>query len=78
MAKVRVVLNGQEVRNLLKSKEMQDICLANANEINSRLGEGYGTDVFVGRNRANASVGPKTKEAYQDNMENNTLLKAMR
>ena len=77
MSKVRIELNTQEVFNIMKSKEMMDICTANALEIQAKLGDGYGTDEYVGKNRVNASVGPKTKEAYQDNLENNTLLKAL-
>ena len=78
MAKVKIVLNTKEVFNIMKSKEMQDICIANAEEIQARLGDEYGTDIFVGKTRANASVGPMTKKALNDVKKNNTLLKAMR
>jgi len=49
-----------------------------AYEIAQRAGNGYETDVFVGKTRANASVFASTEDAMKDNMDNNTLLKAVR
>lgn len=76
--KHEIVLNSAGVREMLQSPEMQSLLLERANEIAARAGEGYTTDVFVGKTRANASVFANTEEAMRDNMENNTLLKALR
>lgn len=72
--KLKFKLNYAGVGQLLKSKEMQDVLKSYADEIGARAGDGY--DVYVGRTRANVSV--MTEEAAQDNLENNTLLKAVR
>ncbi|WZU00311.1 hypothetical protein MGH68_11980 [Erysipelothrix sp. D19-032] len=56
---------------------MQNALSSRANSIKSKLGEGYETDIYVGKNRANASIRAESKEAKRDNKKNNTLLKAM-
>ena len=75
MSKMRFELNEAGVRELLKSSGMQDVLKSYAGSIASRAGAGY--DVHVGPNRANVSVETSTREAVQDNYENNTLLKSM-
>lgn len=70
-------LNREGVAELMKSEEMQNILNGYAEGIASRAGEGYGTSSHVGKTRANANVFPETFEANRDNLENNTLLKAM-
>lgn len=77
MAKVRIELNRAGVRELLKSQEMQEICREQAKGIQERAGAGYGSDVFVGKNRCNASVWPEASEAKKDNLKHNTLIKAV-
>ena len=72
--KLKFKLNYKGVGQLLKSAEMQSVLSSYANEIKNRAGDGY--DVYVGRTRANVSVA--TEAAAQDNLENNTLLKAVR
>ena len=76
--KHEIVLNSAGVREMLKSPEMQALLLERANEIAARAGEGYTTDVFAGKTRANASVFANTPEAIRDNLDNDTLLKALR
>lgn len=78
MAKFKFELNKAGVGELLKSEEMMTICKEYADGIRARAGEGYETDTYVGKTRANAMVYPATKEAYMDNLENNTLLKAVK
>ena len=46
--------------------------------IGKRAGTGYSVSVFTGVNRVNASVLTETPEAMRENLENNTLLKAVR
>lgn len=78
MAKIKVKLNRQGVRALLRSEEMRAICAEQARDIRDRCGEGYETDSYTGKNRVNAMVWPSTAKARQDNTHNNTLLKAMK
>lgn len=74
MSKTKFELNRAGVRDLMQSKEMQDVLAQYARQVQARAGDGY--DVFVGETRANVSV--RTKEAEQDNFENNTLLKSLK
>ncbi len=69
-------LNEEGVAELMKSGEMQAALIANAQEVKNRAGDGY--DVHVGPTRANVSVRTGTDEAARDNLDNNTLLKAVR
>lgn len=77
MSKVTIELNHAGIDQLLKSQWAMDCCKEIAEEVASRAGEDYHVSTFTGKSRVNASVGPSTYEAYQDNMENNTLLKAI-
>lgn len=77
MGNVKVELNKEGVRALLRSEELRMICKEYADLAASKLGAGYSTSDYIGRNRVNASVGAETKEARQENMENNTILKAV-
>lgn len=71
-------LNYSGVGQLLKSAEMQDILSEKAKGIQQRCGDGYETDTYVGKTRANAMVRPVTIKAKRSNLKNNTLLKAVR
>lgn len=71
-------LNRAGVAELMKSKNMQKVLEHYATRIRRKAGDGYGQDMYIGRNRANASIFPKTKEAQRDNSKNNTLLKSVR
>ena len=76
---LKVELNRSEVsKQILKGEGTVNLCQRLAKGMQSRAGDGYETSTFKGRNRVNVSVGAGTKEAYKDNMDNNTLLKAMR
>ena len=61
---------------LIKSGAMISVLESYADGIAARAGDGY--DVHVGPHRANVSVRTATAEAAQDNLDNNTLLKAVR
>ncbi len=78
MSKMKFKLNKPGVRELLKSAEMQALLEEKATGIKNRCGDGYEQDVYVGRKRANAMVYPSSYEAAQDNLKNNTILKAVR
>ena len=76
--KFRIELNSEGVRELLKSAEMEAICLEQANAIAARAGDGYTVSTYIGKTRVNASVITATSKAARDNLKNNTLLKAVR
>ncbi|EKF50910.1 hypothetical protein [Lactococcus garvieae] len=78
MAKKGFKLNYGGVSSLLKSPEMQALLEVKASEVRQRCGPGYGQDIHVGKNRANAMVFAETYEAKRDNKKNNTILKAVR
>lgn len=78
MSKVKVVLNREGVKNLLQSQEMQNYLANEANKVRNRLGEGYAQDSYVGKNRANAMVWAETYQAKKENLESNTILKALK
>lgn len=67
-------LNKYGVRRLLHSKEMTDVLMDYAENVSSNAGANYeakhmGTRVIVV---------PKNEEGEKDNLNNNTLLKAVR
>lgn len=78
MSKVRVELDRQGVRNLLKSPEMKTLITEKCNAIQSRAGNGYETDVRQGSNRIQGRVHAGDVNSYYDNLNNNTLLKSLR
>ncbi len=71
-------LNRAGVRQLMQSAEMQSVLRDKASQIQARCGDGYESDVMVGKNRANAMVRAATSKAKRDNLKNNTILKAVR
>lgn len=77
MSNVKVVLNSDGVKELLKSKEMKDICLSYANNALSKLGDGYEVTSMTGRTRVNAEIKATTFESRKENLEKNTILKAL-
>lgn len=78
MAKIKVELNRSGVRDLLRSKEMEGICREYADAAVSRLGSGYSSNTHTGKNRVNAEVTADTYSARRENLQNNTILKAVR
>lgn len=74
---IKVELNHEAVGELLKSSEMQELVKSYADEIAERAGEGYASDTYNAGSRVIASAYTDTEEAMEDNLENNTLLKAM-
>lgn len=75
--KIRIQLNSAGVRDLLRSDAMQEVVSGKAEEIARRCGSGYGVSAHRGKNRVNTSVGAQTPEAEEDNLQNNTILKAV-
>lgn len=74
---MRLELNHDGIRELLTSPEMLDVVMEHANRIASGLGDGYEVTGYTGSGRVNASIKAVSQEAINDNLENNTLLKAI-
>ena len=78
MAKlVKFELNREGVRALLQSPEMMAACASYANAAAASLGDGYAVTTMTGKNRVNAEVAAVTYKAKKENLENNTILKAI-
>lgn len=77
MAKVRFELNREGVRDLLRSKEMMDVCQEYANNALGKLGDGYEVTTHTGTNRVNAQVAAVTYAAEKENLSDNTIIKAV-
>ena len=78
MSKFKFELNRSGVRALMQSEEMQSILKSKANNALNSLGQGYKTDSYVGKTRANAMVYADSYLAKRDNLKNNSILKAVR
>lgn len=81
MSKVKFELNKAGVRELLKSGEMQQICMQHAyatQQAASSSSDGYVVEPRNYPERSGAAVRADTYEARKDNADNNTLLKALR
>ena len=78
MSKLKVTLNKDGVRQLLRSDEMMDVCQSYASAAVASLGDGYETSTHVGENRVNSEVAAVSFKARRENLKNNTILKAVR
>lgn len=78
MAKVQFTLDSKGINAMLRGAEMQNLLRQKGQEIAGRAGTGYGYSLRDTGQRAAVSVQTRSKQAEQDNAENNTLLKAMR
>lgn len=77
MANLRFELNREGVRDLLRSKEMMDVCQEYANNALGKLGDGYEVTTHTGSNRVNAEVAAVTAAAKKENLSDNTIIKAV-
>lgn len=75
---MKIELDHHGIEAVLKSEELQHCLQEVADGICSRCPEGYATDVYMAETRAISSVYTETFDAMRDNLENNTILKAMR
>lgn len=73
---IKFVPNNAGLDELRNSPGMVAVLMEYANQIKGRAGDGY--EVYHGPTRVNVSVRTVTDEAAQDNLDNNTLLKAVR
>ena len=78
MSKVKFVLNRAGVRQLMQSEEMQAILNEKSSNALNQLGDGYKSDIYIGKNRGNAMVWADSIKAKRENLKHNTILKAVR
>lgn len=78
MADLLVKLDREGVRALLRSPEMLALCKELANTTAGRLGAGYKVTSRTGKNRVNAEIAAVSRKARRENMQHNTILKALR
>lgn len=71
-------LNREGVKELMKSKEMQDLISERAEQAVNRLGPGYKSNLNIGKTRVNANVFADSFKAKRENAKNNTILKAVK
>ena len=75
--RVRVKMNSAGARALLQSSEVQADLRRRADAIASAAGPGFESSIFVGKNRARASVITADFEAIRANAKTNVLLKSL-
>ena len=78
MAKVKIELNSAGFTALLKGAEVEQMVGGHAARVAANAGPSYESDTKQMPTRVIASAFTGTKEAMQDQMENNTLLRALR
>lgn len=79
MSKVEIEINPRGLRNLFRDAAIQGACIEVANNVveNTGFKEGYNVSAWTGPHRAGATVWCNSEEAIKDNLENNTMLKAL-
>lgn len=75
---VKIVLNSEGIRELLRSEEVSNECKKHADSVQARCGSDYTTESRTYPERRGYAVYPTTARGRNDNMKNNTLLKALR
>lgn len=73
----KLVLNKKAFVELMKSGEMQRHLLRRAQKVKAAAGDGFDESVFVGKNRARASVITATAEARRKQSKDNILQRAL-
>lgn len=73
----KIELNSAGIRELLCSEGCKEIVSEYADNAVHRLGEGYESDSYVGKGRANARVKAVTWKAVNGNRKDNRMIKAV-
>lgn len=78
MSLKKLTLNKEGVKALLNSEEISAACVEVAQQVQSRAGNDYSiAPPHQTGQRVAVNIYPGTKEAAEDNYENNTLLRAL-
>lgn len=72
---VAIKLSYSGIGAMLRGDEMKQMVTDYANGVVLRAGEGFEMSVHNTGQRQAASIYPVTREAYLDNLRNNTLMK---
>ena len=75
--KVEFVIHKNDVKDLLKSQEVQDMLATKAAIIAARAGDGFTSGVRVGSDRARAYVLPETYVARRRQAKHHLLERAV-
>lgn len=70
-------LNYDTVRQMLNSKELVDALTKLAEQKKDTLGDGYAIEQQKTKDRVRIIIKTDSEKAVQDNLDNNTLLKAV-
>lgn len=70
-------LNYDTVRQMLNSKELVDALTKLAEQKKDTLGDGYAIEQQKTKDRVRILIKTDSEKAVQDNLDNNTLLKAV-
>ena len=74
---VKFELDIKGLNELMKSPGMQQYLQDCASRVMDSAGNGYGSDVKIASYEAIAKIYPHSKNAANDNAENNTLLRTL-
>lgn len=77
MSNVKIEINQKGLLELFKDPAIKEACIEVANEVADVAGDGYNVSKWTGPHRSGATVWCNTPEAIKDNLENNTMLKAL-
>ena len=77
MSNVKVELNSEGIIDMMNSNSMMSVLWAYAERVADNAGIETEITVQEGKTRASARVATASAESYRDNMENNTLLRAL-
>lgn len=72
-----IVLNNGEIGKFMKSEEMTKMLHERAEQIANRAGTGYAADTKMMGTRVIASAYTDSFDAMRDNLDNNSLLRAV-
>lgn len=78
MSKVEIVLESSNINAFLRSEAMKSMLEERAAQVAAAAGEGYTYRTHDSGQRIIATIYAETDEARKDNLENNTLLKALK
>lgn len=78
MSKVAIKLSYSGIGAMLRGEEMKQLITDYASGVVQRAGGDFSFRVHNTGQRQAANVFPTTKEASMDNLQNNTLLKAVK
>lgn len=77
MAKLKIVLNRKGVRELLQSPEISRCCEQVAKSKAKAMGSQYEVESFIAQTRVVFRIYTDDPSAIDDNLKNNTMLKAI-